>query len=204
MKPLSPRKYPTQDRSRHTVDAVIQAAGQVLVAEGLQKTTTHVIARRAGVSVGTLYQYFPNKESVFIELQRRFSNSLYENIEEMLHTLRALPLKDAISLFVKGLMSHIQKSPETWMALLEHRNQFLPKDEKALRNHKLRTLLAQLFFEKRDECHIQNFEFTSFVLVNVCESLTHNVLLECPQNLKNGVLESELITLLSRYLLGAS
>ena len=58
MKPLSPRKYPIQGRSRHTVDAVIQAAGQVLVAEGLQKTTTHVIAKRAGASVGTLYQYF--------------------------------------------------------------------------------------------------------------------------------------------------
>lgn len=56
------RKVPVQDRSKRTVQAILQAASQVLVRSGYENTTTGSIAERAGVSIGTLYQYFPNKE----------------------------------------------------------------------------------------------------------------------------------------------
>ncbi len=60
-----PRRAPVQKRSRETVIAIIQATADVLVRLGYEKTTTNRIARRAGVSIGTLYHYFPNKESIF-------------------------------------------------------------------------------------------------------------------------------------------
>jgi AcrR family transcriptional regulator len=62
--PLAPRKRPRQRRSEVTVDAVFQASIQVLLADGLQALTTTRVAERAGVSVGTLYQYFPNKHAL--------------------------------------------------------------------------------------------------------------------------------------------
>lgn len=58
------RRAPVQNRSRETVRAVIQAAAEVLLAEGYERTTTNRIAERAGISIGSLYHYFPNKESV--------------------------------------------------------------------------------------------------------------------------------------------
>jgi AcrR family transcriptional regulator len=58
------RKTPVQERSAATVDAILEATIQVLLAEGQDRLTTTRVALRAGVSVGTLYQYFPNKQSV--------------------------------------------------------------------------------------------------------------------------------------------
>ncbi|MCO4773679.1 MAG: TetR/AcrR family transcriptional regulator [Deltaproteobacteria bacterium] len=61
-------RKPSQERSRVTVEAILEGASQVLRSEGLAACGTTKIAKRAGVSVGTLYQYFPNKESIFEEL----------------------------------------------------------------------------------------------------------------------------------------
>lgn len=67
---FEPRKTPVQTRSAATVEVILQAAVQVLLREGQAKLTTTRIAARAGVSVGTLYQYFPNKSSVLQALLR--------------------------------------------------------------------------------------------------------------------------------------
>lgn len=68
---LEPRKLPLQARSTATVAAILQAAVQVLLKDGRAKLTTTRIAERAGVSVGTLYQYFPNKSSLLQALLKQ-------------------------------------------------------------------------------------------------------------------------------------
>ena len=65
---LSPRKVPKQSRAKATVDAIVTAAAQVLAGEGFVKTNTNRIARVAGVSIGSLYQYFPNKDALLAAL----------------------------------------------------------------------------------------------------------------------------------------
>lgn len=79
---LSPRKKPQQGRSQATVSAIVEAAAQVLADEGVQALTTKRIAERAGVSIGSLYQYFPSKQAVIfglvhhqLELDRRHFGS---------------------------------------------------------------------------------------------------------------------------------
>lgn len=66
--PHQPRKRPRQARARATWDRLLDAAAQVFATEGFAETTTDLVAREAGVSVGSLYQYFPNKESLLREL----------------------------------------------------------------------------------------------------------------------------------------
>lgn len=77
---VSSRKQPQQARSSELVSAVLDAAVQVLTAEGAHRFTTARVAERAGVSVGSLYQYFPNKAAILFRLQsdewRRTSNLL--------------------------------------------------------------------------------------------------------------------------------
>ncbi len=68
---LTPRKSPSQRRSGVTVDAIVEGAIRVLLKDGYDALTTVRVARRAGVSVGSLYQYFPNKQAVVAEIVRR-------------------------------------------------------------------------------------------------------------------------------------
>jgi AcrR family transcriptional regulator len=65
------RKTPQQQRSRVTVEAILEAAGLLLAKKGYAASSTNAIARRAGVSIGSLYQYFPNKDSIFLALMER-------------------------------------------------------------------------------------------------------------------------------------
>ena len=74
--PLQPRKLPVQARSAASVDAVLEATLQVLIAVGKERLTTTRVAERAGVSVGTLYQYFPNKSSLLQATLRRHFNGI--------------------------------------------------------------------------------------------------------------------------------
>jgi len=67
--PLASRKKPRQARSEGLVSSILEAAIQVLAKEGAQRFTTTRVAERAGVSVGSVYQYFPNKASILFRLQ---------------------------------------------------------------------------------------------------------------------------------------
>jgi AcrR family transcriptional regulator len=78
--PLTPRKSPIQSRSSHTVDIILEAAARILEQQGIGAYTTNSIARHAGVSVGSLYQYFPHKDAVTAALIGRESSRLLNSI----------------------------------------------------------------------------------------------------------------------------
>jgi AcrR family transcriptional regulator len=75
------RRKPVQDRSSATVDALLEATAQILLSHGYERASTNEIARRAGVSVGSLYQYFDNKDALVAELARRH----FGRIESVVH-----------------------------------------------------------------------------------------------------------------------
>lgn len=70
-KDVNPRKQPIQERSKFTVEAIFEAAIQIFTENGYTGSTTDLIAERAGVSIGTLYQYFPNKKAILIGIWDR-------------------------------------------------------------------------------------------------------------------------------------
>lgn len=78
---LNARKTPQQARSTTTVEAIFEATIQVLLSDGPTRLTTTHVAERAGVSVGSLYQYFPNKQALFYALNERYLNMLAERVE---------------------------------------------------------------------------------------------------------------------------
>jgi AcrR family transcriptional regulator len=78
---LNPRKVPRQARSAATLDAILEAAIQVLVAVGPNRLTTTRVAERAGVSVGTMYQYFPHKQALLYAVTERYLSVVAASIE---------------------------------------------------------------------------------------------------------------------------
>ncbi|CAB3800064.1 TetR/AcrR family transcriptional regulator [Pararobbsia alpina] len=89
---LKPRKLPRQARSQATVDAIFDATIQVLLAEGLQRLTTIRVAERAGVSVGTLYQYYPHKQALLFAVLERHLVRLGDRMEQAAVSVHHQPL----------------------------------------------------------------------------------------------------------------
>ncbi|MGC3028314.1 TetR family transcriptional regulator [Burkholderia sp. DN3021] len=102
---IATRKQPQQARSTRLVEDVLQAAVQVLASEGAQRFTMARVAERAGVSVGSLYQYFPNKAAVLFRLQYDEWRQTSEMLRGMLEDARQTPperLRTAVHAFIRS------------------------------------------------------------------------------------------------------
>src|SRR5215469_766668 len=96
-KPLTtPRKHASQERSRATVDALIEATARILVREGFDRASTNRIAEVAGVSVGSLYQYFPGKEALVAAVILRHNQEIMHLVRGALAEVAAQPIEQAV------------------------------------------------------------------------------------------------------------
>lgn len=93
---LKPRKTPGQPRSERTVDAIVEAAARILETRGLGDFNTNAVAERAGVSVGSLYQYFPGKEALVAALSSRERTLLAAEVATAAKAAAGLPLEGAL------------------------------------------------------------------------------------------------------------
>jgi AcrR family transcriptional regulator len=96
-KPLmKPRKPASQGRPRATVDALIEATARVLVREGFDRSSTNRIAEVAGVSIGSLYQYYPGKEALVAAVIDRHNQQLMQVVRGALAEVALQPVEKAV------------------------------------------------------------------------------------------------------------
>ena len=101
---LNPRKIPAQVRSAATVDAILQAATQVLLASGFEKMSTTRIAERAGVSVGSFYQYFPNKRALLAALVQRHVSEVAARAERACQSVHGATIREMCETIVNAFI----------------------------------------------------------------------------------------------------
>ena len=101
---LEVRKAPGQARSKETVNVILEASARILESEGLRGFNTNAVADKAGVSVGSLYQYFPNKDSILLALIDSFENATHQAVFEAMRSGSGRPLKPCLKLFVRALV----------------------------------------------------------------------------------------------------
>jgi AcrR family transcriptional regulator len=106
---LSPRKKPAQSRAAATVHVILEAAAEILERQGLDGYTTNEIAERAGVSIGSLYQYFPNKDAVTIALIEREMAGM---VEEIVAALSLSPPKRALQETIRAAVRNQVRRPQ--------------------------------------------------------------------------------------------
>ncbi len=116
-KALKPRKTPSQSRSRVTVDAIFEATIQVLLSQGMAGLTTTEGAERAGVSVGTMYQYFPNKQALVYALNERFLTTLAGRVEATCAQMQGRPIAEAAEALIDTYWAAKTERPELTRAL---------------------------------------------------------------------------------------
>lgn len=115
------RHEPRQTRSQITVEAILEAAAQLLVTCGRAAVTTNAVAKRAGVSIGSLYQYFPSKEAIFDALRDRHRSEVMPLIEHALNNWAdpGVDLVDGILLLMRAMVDLHQESPSRMRVLVE-------------------------------------------------------------------------------------
>jgi AcrR family transcriptional regulator len=187
------RRTPRQPRSEATVEAILDAAFQLLEQGGLRALTTNHIAERAGVSVGTLYQYFKGKQAILGALAQRQAASARDRIARIVIDG---PRISAVRLIVRTLATAFEGSPATRRALLDA---FAAEagDEAVMRHH-------QLFFESITGRARFDFDMTpeaGFVLTHAVVGLLRAATIETDLALNPQRLEDELTRLMEAYVL---
>lgn len=114
---LTPRKRPRQARATVTLDAIFEATIQVLVTDGPRRLTTTRVAERAGVSVGTMYQYFPHKQALFYALNERYLDVLAEKVENACRAQHSASIDQMVETLVTTYWNAKMERPEVTRAL---------------------------------------------------------------------------------------
>ncbi len=140
-----PRKRPRQARSVATFEAILEAAARILESLGFAGFNTNAVAERAGVSIGSLYQYFPSKDALIVELIRRERAELSNRIVEDIQQSDASDLKENLKLIIHAAVKHQLSRPQL-ARTLEFASELIGKDiEESELQHELETIITDLF-----------------------------------------------------------
>jgi len=199
--PTTPRKRPRQARSRQMVETLMQATARVLVEEGFEQLTTNRIAKVAGVSVGSLYQYFPNKQALVLELARRHNEQMMQSLAEHVATLLTAPIPQAVRTYVHATLEHHRRDPELDRALTVQQLAY-GLDLVADSIDRARPLVVAWLTAHRDEILPDDLDMAAWMLIHVVDFTIHAALIEDPERLRDPAFEQELNAVVLRYLVG--
>jgi AcrR family transcriptional regulator len=194
----TPRKQPKQERSQATVEAILSATTHILTEDGYDRLTTNRVAERAGVSIGSLYQYFPNKEAVIFALAEHHANEMVQLARHHLEGLSDRTIPEVLRQIVKAALAAHAVNPKLHQVLHEQipHSEVMQRLDKAKMENLLRSFLAQ----RSDRLQPKNLELTVFMVERTIRALIHGVMLDRPELLKTEEFEQELVMMLSAYL----
>ena len=198
-----PRKYASQRRSRATVDALIEATARILVREGFDKASTNRIAEMAGVSVGSLYQYFPSKEALVAAVIERHNLELMQVVRDVLAEAATLPMEQAVPKLVAAAVKAHRIDPKLHRVLAEQTPRTGGLENIEAFNRENYALFRGYLAAHCAECRQVDLELAAFVCVTSIEALTHSAVLHHSASFSDdafAALVDEASRLVVRYL----
>jgi len=182
-----------------TVEAILDAAAQVFESRGYAAGTTNRIARRAGVSIGSVYEYFPNKDAIVVALAERELERERQEILDLLEGSEERSLMGLLGEFIatitrfharspalhRILFEEAEHPPEAHSCVLRFEESIAHALERVLRTHRL---------------DIDDPDVAAHLIVQTTESLAHRFVLRGIHELDQSAFVAELTTLFARYL----
>ncbi|MDP9901989.1 TetR/AcrR family transcriptional regulator [Variovorax ginsengisoli] len=195
-----PRKTPRQARSQAMVEVILESTARVLGERGYAGTNTNVVAERAGVSVGSVYQYFPNKDSLVTALHERHGAQMYAAIAAVLATERPDGLRGHVQAMVRALLAAHRVAPDLHR-VLEREFPFFdaPRDQSAADGGIFRQV-RQLLQAHRKEIAPTDLDLATWMVLQTMESLVHAAAIEPPAMFAPDAVEAAIVQMLMGYL----
>jgi AcrR family transcriptional regulator len=195
---VTPRR-PRQERSREMVDTILAAATRVFVRVGYARATTNRIADAAGVSVGSLYQYFPSKDAIAIELMRRYRERVVGRIAAHLGEMNEATFRNVVQALIGALLHDDQIDNSLRRVLIERVLRTDARGEIAGFEERVESVLADALRGAKDVVAINDYELCAFILVRAVLAVTHGAVVDSPQY-NTPALVDELTRLIVRYI----
>lgn len=201
--PTKPRKHASQERSRATVDALVEATARILVREGFDRASTNRIAEVAGVSVGSLYQYFPGKEALVVAVIDRHNQEIMQVVRGALAEIASQPVEKAVRRLVAVAIEAHRVDPKLHRVLAEQipRTGRLEKVEAF--NRESYALFKAYLEDHSGELRVADLGLAAFVCATTIEALAHTAVLHRSEILSDeavGALVDEATRLVVGYL----
>ena len=200
---LKPRKTPVQARAAETRDRILEAGARVFSRHGYAAGTTNRIAAEAGLSVGSLYQYFPSKDAILVELVRRH---IAEGTRHVMEELARVPgegpdVQAWLGVLVDAMIANHAGDPALHQVLFEEapRPPELLAELHALEEQAVCVVADLLRADPAVDVH--DPQMAARVAVNTVESLVHRVVATRDRTVDLVAFRTELVTMLSRYLI---
>jgi AcrR family transcriptional regulator len=198
----TPRKSPSQKRSQETVDAILSATARILAKDGFEQATTNRIAAKAGVSIGSLYQYFPNKESLVRALNDRHTQGILVLLRARFAEVREAPIPEAVRAIVSAMVEVHRVDPDLHRVLVSATPAVGAREETRRVEEAAAELLVAFLRARAEELRPLDFGLSAFLLVHSVEALTHAAVLEHPRLLDGDLFIDETTRMILGYLTG--
>jgi AcrR family transcriptional regulator len=196
---LKPRKTPIQARSTASVDAILQATLQVLTSIGKERLTTTRVAARAGVSVGTLYQYFPNKSALLQAALRRHMDDVRTAIETVCSQQRSQSLLDMgtalVFAYLEAKMHNVKASAALYAVSSDVDGAAIAKAS----SQRARRAIVDLFASAREPL-TKDPEVIANAVVSALNGFSRSLLESKSPEVQLAPMRAELIVLVHAYL----
>jgi AcrR family transcriptional regulator len=203
--PTTPRKSASQKRSRLTVDALVEATARILVREGFDHASTNEIARVAGVGIGSLYQYFPNKEALVGAVLDRHSEAMMQVVRAALVKIALRPVEEGAGALVRVMIDAHRVNPKLHRVLAEQVPRVGRLDDIHAIDRAAYALVRAYLEAHREELAVSDTDLAAFVCVTTVEALTHAAVVDRPDAVSDVEADrfvEEVTLLILRYLKG--
>jgi len=199
-KPLSePRKQPLQQRARATVEAILDETARIWAREGYGAVNTNRVAQVAGVSVGSLYQYFPDKSALVGAVAVRHSEAMAQIFQAAACNPDSGDLRRLVRTLVRATLAAHAENPQLRRAIIEELPRIgRPKKIAALKAS-IHSAVVGLLSRYRDEIAVTDLDLAAFVVINAVEHLTH--LAQSERGGVDSALERQLNRMIINYLI---
>jgi AcrR family transcriptional regulator len=199
-KGLSMRKEPNQDRAIDTMDSILKATAHILEKEGFEKTSTNKIAAKAGVSIGSLYQYFPTKDSILALLMDRYLKTELEMLNRVLQEKESRNLKETINALMTAIL-HSKKNSKRFTKIFAQKLFGFNKLDalKKIDDHMLELFKSHIKpFEA--EIRTENLEMALWMSIQCVKVIPVSIMFHDNYELEDPKVQDELVHLIYQYL----